>query len=391
MKVLMIVTCPELGGTETHVLHLAQALMRLGMEIGVATSGGPFAPHFEEAGMCVHHVVELERDVPEESAQYVASIVRQQGYNVVHVHDEESIRLLPILRESFPELGIILTVHGKYITSRRVKRYHTYCNHVITVSTALCRWLVRADVPAEKITVIPNGIDTETFIPADHMRTYRRSLQLPVRGKIGLYVGRFQSDKVNIAQKCMAATARIAPEYNEFTMVLIGYGEYSRRLRREAAKINEKLNRQAVMICDPTLNIAPYYRASTFVIGTGRVALEAMSCGKPVIAMGIAGYDGLVIEDRVAKLCAHNFGDHDATHRLRTSRLASDMRVLLSQAKYRKSLGEAGRRIVLSEFSIHRTAGCTREVYYGTKLKQADVLWTVESASAVEEANRDDK
>lgn len=363
MKVLMIVTSPELGGTETHVLYLARELMRRGVEIGVATAGGPFLPLFTKAHIPVHRIESLERHSEKKSAARVEALVRRHGYDIVHVHDSESFHLLPPLRERLADSKLVMTVHGKYISHSTVRQAQAVADRILVVSPALLGWLRELGAPSAKLLWVPNGIDIEAFSPAQRVRPQRQALHLPLSGTLGLYVGRFQSDKVAIAQKCLEAAKRVAKHRPQFTMVLIGFGEYGRRLSREAKRANDDLHREAVLVREPTVDIAPFYRASTFVVGTGRVALEAMACGKPVIAAGYAGYDGIVTERSLPDLLVHNFGDHGAKAQLRTSRLVDDMTTLLDNPAYRRSLGESGRRAVVERFSIEQVATSTKTAY----------------------------
>ncbi|MCY0902450.1 MAG: glycosyltransferase [Firmicutes bacterium] len=362
MNILMVVTSPEIGGTETHILYLARELRRRGHHTGVATAGGPFVPYFDENQIPVHRVEKLGEDHRERSAAKIASIVRSYDYDVVHVHDKDSLRLAPYLRTLCPQVGIVLTVHGKYMGSK-VKHLYAATDHVIAVSPALKQWIQDAGVPAGRTSCIQNGVDTTAFAPVLHRTPYRRLLGLPRTGPLALYVGRFQSDKLPIARKCLTAGERVARTRPNFHMLLIGFGEYGRELSRDARSANERLGRNALLVREATVNIAPFYHASTLVIGTGRVAMEALSCARPVIAAGCAGYDGIVSERSIATQSDHHFGDHRARSSLHSSRIASDVAVLLNQRTYRKSLERAGRAVALERFSISQTGAQTLALY----------------------------
>ncbi|MCY0874722.1 MAG: glycosyltransferase family 4 protein [Firmicutes bacterium] len=374
MKVLMIVTSPELGGTETHVLYLARELMRRGVQVGVATAGGPFAPYFADANLAVHAVSCLEKDRMEKSASKIETLVQAYGYDIVHVHDSESLALLPLLKQRMPTLGLVMTVHGKYVSASAVKRSHAVADRILAVSPALLNWVHEIGAAPGKALWVPNGIDTETFSPVARSKPFRRAIHVPESGLVGLYVGRFQSDKIAIAQTCIEAAERVAKRRLAFTMLLIGFGDYRRRLQRKARQANERLRREAIIVREATLNIAPFYQASSFVIGTGRVALEAMACAKPVIATGYAGYDGIVTESELPRLLAGNFGDHGAKAHLHASRLATDMQTLLHSPIYRRSLGAIGRRVVVEQFSIERSATLTLAAYREVVTQKSDLL-----------------
>lgn len=365
MKVLMIVTCPEIGGTETHVLYLTRALRKHGIKVGVATGGGPFVRYFAGQRITLHKVYRLGQ-VPSKSATQIQSIVKKYGYNIVHVHDTESFRMLPFQRRQCPNIPLVMTVHGTYISSNNVQRAARFANRVITVSPAVRDWTIRSGVARSKVIWIPNGIDTHEFSPAKDAVKYRRMLSLPEHAKIALYVGRFQSDKWEIAQKCIRAGERIARRDPRFVLVLVGFGNYWNTLFHQAQQVNKRLKRSVVFVRLPTPYIARFYRSSTMVIGTGRVALEAMACGKPVITAGRAGYEGIVTNRNLSRMVTNNFGDHGAMRRVTVPRLTKDMQILLSNPAMAKSLGDSGRSAIIKQFSIQRTDELTRNVYRKT-------------------------
>ena len=58
--------------------------------------------------------------------------------------------------------------------------------------------------------------------------------------------------------------------------------------------------------------MAGWLARTSLVIGAGRVAIEALGAGRPVLALGEANYAGLVSEDTFAAAAASNFGDISA-------------------------------------------------------------------------------
>src|SRR5690606_23594512 len=57
-------------------------------------------------------------------------------------------------------------------------------------------------------------------------------------------------------------------------------------------------------------NIPELLSMADVVVPTGRSALEALACGKPVIAIGRAGLHGLITVDNWEQAVKTNFGDH---------------------------------------------------------------------------------
>lgn len=367
MKVLMIIAHPEYGGTETHVLSLCKTLRASGVQVGIATFGGPFVRHFRIQQIPVHPVDKTGRGSSHKVVADIVSIVRKHKYDVVHVHDIESFRLLPPLRKRLPHTPLVMTVHGMYYSKTEVRPAVSAATAVIAVSPAVRQWVFRAvGRKMKKVCWIPNGIDTQKYSPSNQGH-YRRMLKLPQRDKVCLYAGRFQSDKWRIAQKFIMAAERIAHKNNNFTALLVGFGSRRRRLTQLAKQTNRRVGRAAVHVFPETIRMENFYRAATLVVGTGRVALEALSCGKPVIAVGVAGYEGIVAPATLNRMFASNFGDHAAKRTVSVNRLTNDIATLLTSADTAQRWGYHGRKVVRQRFSIQRVASMTRRAYANAK------------------------
>jgi len=66
---------------------------------------------------------------------------------------------------------------------------------IVVVSRGLRDWYVKQGVPAEKITVIPNAIDTEAFAKAEKREDARKRLSLFPDAKIAMYIGQLDGWK----------------------------------------------------------------------------------------------------------------------------------------------------------------------------------------------------
>lgn len=74
-------------------------------------------------------------------------------------------------------------------------------------------------------------------------------------------------------------------------------------------------------------NILHAYYAADVIVGTGRVALEAMACAKPVVAAGVAGYCGVVKPQNIDKVIQCHFGDHGAFVPITAQKLSVDIAI----------------------------------------------------------------
>jgi alpha-1,6-mannosyltransferase len=134
----------------------------------------------------------------------------------------------------------------------------------------------------------PLGVDTEAFNPARRRDTLRERLGLPARSRVLVFAGRFAEEK-NLPV-LFQAFARLGAPYH---LVLIGGGRRS----RPAANVTMLPYRRN------THELAQWIASADALVhaGTketfGLVILEAMACGRPVVAARAGAFPELVDEE----------------------------------------------------------------------------------------------
>ena len=104
------------------------------------------------------------------------------------------------------------------------------------------------------------------------------------------------------------------------------------------------------------------------VIGTARVALEALSCQRPLIAGGNASYVGYLEPSNLEKAWSVYFGDHHWAYPLTVERLTNDLRRVLENMAEAEQNAAKLREWVLANFDIKDIAKQTLQFY-------EDTLW----------------
>jgi peptidoglycan/xylan/chitin deacetylase (PgdA/CDA1 family) len=99
-------------------------------------------------------------------------------------------------------------------------------------------------------------------------------------------------------------------------------------------------------------DLKPYYRKATVVIGAGRVALEAMSLKKPVVAIGERMYVGPLLLRNVERAKATNFGDCWEKEAFDWDQMTQDLVSLLQNPRTRNQAARVGTQLVKSEYDM---------------------------------------
>ena len=207
---------------------------------------------------------------------------------------------------------------------------------VITVSEAARRRLVAAGLPEDRLSVIHNGVDLETFAsgdrtrgpdePEDFVRFAYPSRILPGKGQ----------------HLAMDALARLKTVYKARAELVV-VGAVADPLFLDQLKIQSY--NQPIRIETDVPAIAPYYQDADVVLfpslmeeGFGFTAVEAMACGKPVI-----WFDQPAVREATGGLgLPVPSGDVDA--------LRGAMMQLMDDPVARRAIGEAGRAYVRTHY-----------------------------------------
>lgn len=158
--------------------------------------------------------------------------------------------------------------------------------HIFATNESVKSEAVRlASVPADKITVVRNGVNTSLFRPLPKAPDLLRQLDVPEGAKVVLYVG-----VLNARKNLLVLVEALAALSAEYHLVLAGGGaeEYAASLAARAAALGlaSRVHR-AGYVDYPDL--PPYYAlADVFALpslyeGLPKALLEALACGKPAV------------------------------------------------------------------------------------------------------------
>lgn len=212
----------------------------------------------------------------------------------------------------------------------------------------------------DRVRILPPGVESRIFTPGDRGEA-RRALGFDRRPVI-LFVGRLQPLKApDLALESLARLAARSPDLDSRLVVVGGPsgrgGFRSDALRARAEQLG-LADRLQVVSPVPQEELVDYYRAADVVLvpsrseSFGLVALEAASCGTPVVASDVGGLRTTVRDGTTGFLVPP--GEPES--------FASALERLLVDRPLRRHMADAGPRFA-QRFDWDRTAESLLALY----------------------------
>jgi glycosyltransferase involved in cell wall biosynthesis len=367
---------PVLGGGETHIRRLGTALVAAGEGATVVTRRGELSwPAVETLDGI--RVVRVPPAGPGRTGKFlmipaaVRAVLREAPrHDVLVVRGTRVLGLPGLAVGRAAGLGVVMQpetngeLSGEAWTwgkawadgpAGRLARGATTLRNLwlrdadafVAMSRAIRGEMEEASVPAERIRVLPHGVDTERFRPADpgERAALRARLGLP-GGVLAVYSGRLLRGKG--LETLLEAFARVAGEAGDLALALVGSGEgqtlsVEDELKRRVAEgglAGRVLFAGRVERVEDTLRAADLFVFPSVFEALGIALVEAAACGLPALASRTGGIVDVVEDGRSGLLVAPG----DAVE------LASGLRALAGDAARRAELGKEARRIAVARF-----------------------------------------
>jgi glycosyltransferase involved in cell wall biosynthesis len=295
------------GGIQRSTLQAATHLVRMGHQLSlIHGEEGDLSSAWADVAVARLGVesVQLPRRSPITTVKRCLAarrFARQEQPQVLYCHSMNQLPLAIFLAKSM-DIPVVLHLRTPVpVISRRNKRRMSYPSTFIAVSESTkAAWSrLRPDLSAH-CEVIPNGVDLEAFSqPSSAEREEARTnLDLPHSSSIAAFVGRVTPEKGVID---LIRAHRNLPPDSQPWLVLAGAGlsegdkEYEALVRREAScrtTFLGYLDSAATVIKAADVVVVPSH-AEAF----GRVVVESLACGIPVIGSNVGGIPEILSSD----------------------------------------------------------------------------------------------
>jgi glycosyltransferase involved in cell wall biosynthesis len=288
-------------------------------------------------------------------------IIKRLRPDIIHAHDPHGVAMASLAlsigsgTKDSPAPGLVaarrVDFHLKGNSFSRWKYRQVDC--FIAASEAIRQMLVADGVPAERTVTVHEGIDVEHAAAAPVVNVHE-AFWLPHGSPV---VGNVAALVPHKGQRYLIDAAQlVVQQIPDARFIILGEGELREHLEKQVHEHHLEKHvllpgfRTDVLGCIKGFDL---FVMSSVTEGLGTSLLDAMACGRPIVATRAGGIPEIV-EDGVSGLLVPP-RDHHA--------LAEAIVRALKDAPLRQRMGDAGFARVNERFTVERMVSETATVY----------------------------
>jgi len=354
---LHIDTARTWRGGQNQVLVTLMGLRALGHRtMLVAHPGGELRQRAAEGLDLMPLAPVTEMDLG--AAWRLARLIKQLNPDIVHAHDPHGVAMAALALSMSTQLA-----KPPLVASRRVDFHlrgsslsrwkYRQVDCFICASDAIRRMLISDGVPEVRAVTVHEGIDLGRVAAAPPAKLHE-DLWLPHHAPI---VGNVAALVPHKGQRHLVeAAALVVRQVPDARFVIAGEGELRAALEKQ---IKDHHLEKHVILAGFRPDVLSLHKAfdlfvmSSVTEGLGTSLLDAMACGKAVVATEAGGIPEVVIDGTTGLLVPPR--DHEA--------MARAIVTLLKDEGLRRRMGEAGLARARDHFSAERVVQETLRVY----------------------------
>lgn len=294
----------------------------------------------------------LRNDLDLRPVPYLRRLIRDQGYDIVHLHTKRAHAISLWLWHGSPRPRYVVTRRMDYPESNSWYTRYLYnrrVDGVVAISRKISDLLIEAGVQRERIRLVHSGIDPRPFEAAAKARHMDSD---------GIVVGMAAVLEQRKGHRLLLEAARqLKAQGRRIRYRLAGEGSLRKPLEAATLQLGLKEDVQFLgFVAD-----IPSFLASVDIVvlpslfeGLGVSILEAMGAGKAVIASRVGGLPELVIDAATGFLVEPQDIEGLANA---ISKLAGDRNLI-------RDMGQKGRERLIKNFTIEQMAQKNEDYYY---------------------------
>jgi len=284
MNILMALSQLEVTGAEVYAATLTDRFVKKGHKVYIVSDT------LTKKTLGEYHKLEFnKRNLPGRIRQvkFLVDFIRKHDIQVAHAHSRASAWSTAIACK-ITGIPLVTTIHGRQPVHASRKIFKGFGDYSYAVCDNIMNHLVEdLGVEEDRIEVLRNGIDITTYLETPLPKNDKKIISI---------IGRLSGPKGEVAYNLLKTSL----DLDKFHVRIIG-----------GKDIPEKFQefKDRVEFLGYVSDVPAKVSESDLIIGAGRVAVEGILSGRPVIAIGEAKSIGLITRNNLAEALSSNFGD----------------------------------------------------------------------------------
>jgi glycosyltransferase involved in cell wall biosynthesis len=375
LKVLQVIPKLGYGGAETGCYDIAHYLPENDCGSFIVTSGGELLKFIDKKKVKIIKLPVHSKNPLIIFINFLAlvAIILVKNISIVHARSRAPAWSC-LLAAKITGRKFVTTFHGTYNFNNKIKKFYNSVmvrSDLIIAGSNFIFSHIKDNYTKylnakKKLLVIFRGINVDYFDPTTKLDSDEKKLlkkwQIEKDKKIILLPGRLTGWKGQEVFIEAINLVNIELGYEAFYAVILGSDQGRNLYKKKLIRITEqhRLNNQVKFI-DHCNDMALAYKVSDIVISAsiepeafGRVAVEAQSMEKPIIASDIGGSNETIIDEKTGFLFESN----------NAKSLSKKILKVLSMDETRlQSIGKEGRKNIIQKFNVEKMCFSTYSEY----------------------------
>ncbi len=375
LKVLQVIPKLGYGGAETGCYDIAHYLPENDCESYIVTSGGELLKFVDKKKVKIIKLPVHSKNPIIIFTNFLALVIIILINNISIVHARSRAPAWScLLAAKITGRKFVTTFHGTYNFNSKIKKFYNSVmvrsNLIIAGSNFIFSHIKENYTKyldaKKKLLVIFRGINVDYFDPTTKLDSDEKKLlkkwQIEKDKKIILLPGRLTGWKGQEVFIEAINLINVELGYEAFYAVILGSDQGRDLYKKKLVRLIEqhRLTNQVKFI-DHCNDMALAYKVSDIVISSsiepeafGRVAVEAQSMEKPIIASDIGGSKETIIDEKTGFLFESNNAE---------SLSKKILKVLFMDEGSLELMGKEGRKNIIQKFNVEKMCFSTYSEY----------------------------
>ncbi len=375
LKVLQVIPKLGFGGAETGCYDIAHYLPENGCKSFIVTSGGDLLKYVDKNKVTVIRLPVHSKNpiLILVNAILLIGIILLNNISIVHARSRAPAWSC-LLATKITGRKFVTTFHGTYNFKSKIKKIYNSVmvrSHLIIAGSNFIFSHIKENYSNyindnKKLLVIFRGINVDYYEPSTKLENDEKKLlknwEIEKDKKIILLPGRLTSWKGQELFIEAVNLVNIELGYEAFYAVILGSDQGRDLYKKKLNRLSEQYRMvNQLKFIDHCNDMALAYKVSDIIVSSsiepeafGRVAVEAQSMEKPIIASNIGGSNETIIDNKTGFL----FNSGNAK-----SLSEKILMVLNLNDTSLKSIGIEGRKNIINKFNVEKMCFSTYSEY----------------------------